>query len=196
MSDDRPEAHIEIAPPLIDLTGRPAPTPGPLTKPSPTVRPPKKPRWKILLVAVLVVAAAVGGGIAWRASQTAPLPWYSSSELGSGVGFFGSIEERLETMITKYETADEDGSLWELIPESRSNQTALLAFRFFLTDMKVAATMGTDFDEALDYANRSDELERLFLDEKPFGENIEFTFAEDRVFRYDGETGEGGYSAD
>lgn len=45
-------------PPLLDVSDRPAATPGPLTKPSPTIRPQKGPRWKILVIAVLVIAAA------------------------------------------------------------------------------------------------------------------------------------------
>lgn len=43
-------------PPLLDVSDRPAATPGPLTKPSPTVRPQQGPRWKLLIVAVLILA--------------------------------------------------------------------------------------------------------------------------------------------
>lgn len=49
----------EENPPLLDVSDRPAATPGPLTKPSPTIRPPQRPRWKILIAAVVILAAAV-----------------------------------------------------------------------------------------------------------------------------------------
>ncbi|MGL3149173.1 hypothetical protein ACSS7Z_02310 [Microbacterium sp. A82] len=58
MTDGRPSSPDNSSPPLIDLTSRPEPTPGPLTKPSPTIKPQKGPRWRILLIAVLVLAAA------------------------------------------------------------------------------------------------------------------------------------------
>ena len=54
--DDNPQ---DGDPPLLDVSDRPAATPGPLTKPSPTIRPQKGPRWKLLIVAVAVVAVAV-----------------------------------------------------------------------------------------------------------------------------------------
>ena len=55
--DDDP-ISAEAGPPLLDVSDRPAATPGPLTKPSPTIRPQKAPRWKIVVIAVLVIAAA------------------------------------------------------------------------------------------------------------------------------------------
>lgn len=49
----------EDDPPLLDVSDRPAATPGPLTKPSPIVRPPRRARWKIVITVALIVAAAV-----------------------------------------------------------------------------------------------------------------------------------------
>ena len=46
-------------PPLLDVSDRPAATPGPLTKPSPTVRPKKGQRWKFFLAGFIVLAAAL-----------------------------------------------------------------------------------------------------------------------------------------
>ena len=57
MADDRPDAADEPSPPLFDVSDRPEPIPGPLTKPSPTIVQQKGPRWKILIVAVLALAA-------------------------------------------------------------------------------------------------------------------------------------------
>lgn len=45
-------------PPMADLTGRPEPVPGPLTKPSPVIRAPRRrARWLLPTVIVIVVAA-------------------------------------------------------------------------------------------------------------------------------------------
>ncbi|MGO1508702.1 MAG: hypothetical protein ACTHZW_04160 [Microbacteriaceae bacterium] len=58
-------------PPLADLTDRPAPTPGPLTKPGPVVRSPRnRARWLIPLIVIVVLAATAGGMILWQVSQT------------------------------------------------------------------------------------------------------------------------------
>ncbi|MGM7667821.1 hypothetical protein [Microbacterium sp. A93] len=67
-SDDRNEkqpAPSGPPPALIDLTGRAALTPGPLTKPSPTIRPlTRRPRWVVPLVLALVIVALAGGAVA------------------------------------------------------------------------------------------------------------------------------------
>lgn len=65
------EASTGPTPPLADLTDRPAPTPGPLTKPAPVVRPPRRrARWLVPLIVVVVLAATAGGLIIWQAAQT------------------------------------------------------------------------------------------------------------------------------
>jgi len=46
-------------PPLLDVSDRPAATPGPLTKPSPTIRPARQPRRRLLIAAGLILVAAV-----------------------------------------------------------------------------------------------------------------------------------------
>lgn len=46
-------------PPLLDVSERPAVTPGPLTKPSPTIRPAQKSRTKFLIIAAIILAAAI-----------------------------------------------------------------------------------------------------------------------------------------
>lgn len=46
-------------PPLPDPAARPAPEPGPLTKPAPVIRPPKrKRRWWVLIIVVLALVTA------------------------------------------------------------------------------------------------------------------------------------------
>jgi hypothetical protein len=61
---DQPEPR-KPTPALIDLTGRTAPVPGPLTKPSPTIRPlTRRPRWVVPLVLALVIVALAGGAAA------------------------------------------------------------------------------------------------------------------------------------
>ncbi|GGD63756.1 hypothetical protein [Microbacterium murale] len=84
MVDEQPHQHDDSAPPLADLSTRPSPVPGPLTKPAPVIRPPKKRRRWVVIVAVLVVLAGlIAGGIAWSNSlQAAPQTWHSSTALG------------------------------------------------------------------------------------------------------------------
>lgn len=68
--DDHAEPTTDSVPPLADLTDRPAPTPGPLTKPAPVVRPPKRrARWLVPVIVIVVLAATAGGIILWQASQ-------------------------------------------------------------------------------------------------------------------------------
>jgi hypothetical protein len=57
-------------PPLADLTDRPAPSPGPLTKPAPVIRPPRRrARWLVPSIVVAVLAAVAVGIIVWQAAQ-------------------------------------------------------------------------------------------------------------------------------
>ncbi|WP_230102676.1 MULTISPECIES: hypothetical protein [unclassified Microbacterium] len=57
-------------PPLADLTSRPVPVPGPLTKPSPVVRPPRRrARWLVPAIVVAVLAAVAVGIVLWQAAQ-------------------------------------------------------------------------------------------------------------------------------
>lgn len=68
--DDSAEPTTGSTPPLADLTDRPTPTPGPLTKPATVIRPPRRrARWLVPLIVVVVLAATVGGIILWQASQ-------------------------------------------------------------------------------------------------------------------------------
>lgn len=68
--DESPPPSTRPSPPLADLAGRPEPTPGPLTKPAPVVRPPRRrARWLAPLIAVVVLAAAAGAVIVWQATQ-------------------------------------------------------------------------------------------------------------------------------
>lgn len=83
MVDEQPHPHTEPTPPLIDISTRPSPVPGPLTKPAPVIRPPKKNRrWLIVAVILFVLAGLVAGGIAWSNSmQAAPQTWHSNVAL-------------------------------------------------------------------------------------------------------------------
>lgn len=69
-SDDESTPGTGPTPPLADLSGRPEPTPGPLTKPAPVVRSPRRrARWLAPLITVVVLAAAVGAVLIWQATQ-------------------------------------------------------------------------------------------------------------------------------
>jgi len=82
MVEEQPNQHDDSAPPLADLSTRPSPVPGPLTKPAPVIRAQKKRRRWVIVVAVLVVLAGlIAGGIAWSNSLQAA-PQSSSTALG------------------------------------------------------------------------------------------------------------------
>lgn len=101
-----------------------------------------------------------------------------------------AVETVLQAKIDEYKRARDDGSLWTRIPDSTYNRTALSAFLYFLTDLRLAASFGADTSDYLDQAN---ELERKLLNEEPLGSDISIKL-EDRTFTYDGDTGEGGYT--
>lgn len=96
----------------------------------------------------------------------------------------------IQNKIDEYKRARQDGSLWQRIPDNEFNQTAVSAFLYLLTDMKVAAIWGADPSEYLDEVA---ELERKLLAQEPLGSDIQITLS-DRTFTYDGDTGEGGYT--
>lgn len=147
----------------------------------------------IAFLAVLLIGAAVTVGI--LVANPASTDSRDTSEIGesTGVDGWGDIESRLDAKIEQYKTARDDGSLWQQIPATPQNDTAVTAFLFFLTDMKIAASFGVDGATAASYAEEARVLEERLLAEEPLGSDIEIAFSEDRIFRYDGETGEGGY---
>lgn len=104
----------------------------------------------------------------------------------------GSLAERLEALQAKYRAANDDGTLWEQIPRTRQNLSAYLAFQFILTDLKAATRFGIDPVTETQYAKHAKHLELLLLAQEPLGVSVEYTLQDGRVFRYDGETGEGG----
>jgi hypothetical protein len=103
------------------------------------------------------------------------------------------IEGQLQAKIDEYTQARDSGTLWATIPDTEFNRTAVSAFLYFLTDMKVATIWGIDQATAEEYAQDAADLEALLLAQQPLGSDIEISFEDGRVFRYDGDTGEGGY---
>lgn len=104
-----------------------------------------------------------------------------------------AIADRLEDKIDEYKRLRDSGELWQSIPDTEFNRTAVSAFLYFLTDMKVATIWGVDAATADEYEQRMTMLEERLLAQQPLGDDIEITL-EDKVFTYDGETGEGGYT--
>ena len=104
-----------------------------------------------------------------------------------------AIADRLEQKIDEYKRLRDSGELWQSIPDTEFNRTAVSAFLYFLTDMKVATIWGVDDAQAQEYEERMTMLEERLLAEQPLGDDIQITL-EDEVFTYDGETGEGGYT--
>lgn len=103
------------------------------------------------------------------------------------------IEAQLEDKINEYKRLRDSGALWESIPDTEFNRTAVSAFLYFLTDMKVATIWGVDEAQVQEYQDRMTMLEERLLAQQPLGDDIKITL-ETEVFTYDGETGEGGYT--
>jgi hypothetical protein len=117
----------------------------------------------------------------------------TGTESESESGDASDIAAALEAKIDEYKRLRDSGALWQSIPDTEFNRTAVSAFLYFLTDMKVATIWGVDASTASEYRERMAMLEEKLLAQQPLGDDIEITFEEGRVFRYDGETGEGGY---
>ena len=159
---------------------------------------------RTMLIIAIVTAVVIIGAFDGFGVLASVIGSSSSVSTGQGVGGgegpaepddppANDTEAMLEEKIAEYRAARDDGSLWEQIPDTQFNRTALTAFLFFLTDMKVAAMWGIDGETAAEYETEVAELERRLLAQEPLGSDIEIAFSEDRIFRYDGQTGEGGY---
>lgn len=111
----------------------------------------------------------------------------------SGDADVTAIADTLQAKIDEYKRLRDSGALWQSIPDTEFNRTAVSAFLYFLTDMKVATLWGVDDAQAQEYEERMTMLEERLLAEQPLGDDIQITL-EDEVFTYDGETGEGGYT--
>ncbi|GAA1984372.1 hypothetical protein GCM10009718_22180 [Isoptericola halotolerans] len=102
------------------------------------------------------------------------------------------VELFLQQRISEVKLLRESGDLWEQIPDDEFNRTAVSAYLYLMTDMELATRFGVDEQTADEYVERARHLEELLMAQEPLGSSIDLTF-EDGVFRYDGDTGEGGY---
>ncbi|MFJ4999257.1 hypothetical protein ACIP5T_13955 [Microbacterium sp. NPDC088619] len=128
------------------------------------------------------------------AAPSAPPQNESDSDSdGSGDSDASGIEATLQAKIDEYKRLRDSGALWESIPDNDFNRTAVSAFLYLLTDMKVATLWGADEAQAQEYEERMAMLEERLLAQQPLGDDIKISL-EDKVFTYDGETGEGGYT--
>jgi hypothetical protein len=197
---------FELAPPLGGSPPPPQPrVDAPSVAPIPQADPRSGPSWIVLVVVGAFVALVMTAGIVVATLATAardePIVAPPSevtvdpSEAPdpSGAASVG-IAARLDAKMDEYRRLRDTGELWETIPDSEYNRTAVSAFLFFLTDMKVATIWGVDDAQAAEYDERMTELEGLLLEQKPLGDDIRITFEDGTTFTYDGETGEGGYS--
>ncbi|MFB4350608.1 hypothetical protein [Microbacterium sp. CR_7] len=162
------------------------------------------------LLAVIIVGVAVIIGVLANGAQTpvaepteiaapTPLPSSGPSDPSDGpesdpdAEAGAEIADLLEAKADEYKRLRDSGALWQSIPDTEFNRTAVSAFLYFLTDMKVATIWGVDAQTAAEYEQRMTMLEEKLLAQQPLGDDIQITLEEGRVFRYDGETGEGGY---
>jgi hypothetical protein len=158
----------------------------------------------IVVLAVVGVAVAIGSLLGVDRSPSIPLPPTAVAEDPDAPtdaptdpapeADTSGIAARLEAKIDEYKRLRDSGALWQSIPDTDFNRTAVSAFLYFLTDMKVATIWGVDEQQAQEYDERMAMLEERLLAQEPLGDDISITL-EDKVFTYDGETGEGGYTA-
>ncbi|MFK4762523.1 hypothetical protein ACI3KS_16470 [Microbacterium sp. ZW T5_45] len=103
------------------------------------------------------------------------------------------LAQLLDDTKAKYLQLRDSGELWQQIPDTEFNRTALSAFLFFVADMKVATIWGITAEQADEYTQRVAMLEERLLAQQPLGDDIRMT-TDRGVFTYDGETGEGGWA--
>lgn len=96
-----------------------------------------------------------------------------------------------DALLAKYKRERDSGELWQRIPDTAANRTALTAYLYLLTDLCMAAKFAPDRQS--EYDAKAADLEQLFLAQKPLGTDIEIKLS-DRTFRYNGTTGEGGFT--
>ncbi|MCM3780790.1 hypothetical protein [Microbacterium hydrocarbonoxydans] len=159
----------------------------------------------VIIVGVAVIIGVLAGGaqtpLAEPTGISAPTPRPSSAPSDPSDDSGGApdteagaeIADLLQAKADEYKRLRDSGALWQSIPDTEFNRTAVSAFLYFLTDMKVATIWGVDAQTAAEYEQRMAMLEEKLLAQQPLGDDIQITLEEGRVFRYDGETGEGGY---
>lgn len=101
----------------------------------------------------------------------------------------GPIGDRLETLATQYRTMYDDGSLWDLIPQTTENEGAYFAFQLLLADMRGATLFGVSQEDELYFSQYAKYLEERFRAEQPLGASVTFTGEDGHTFKYDGDTG-------
>ena len=154
-----------------------------------------------IVITIVVLCVAVGSLLSGlgrndSAPPPAPVPVEPSEPSASSepdpndTTVDGSVEMQLQGLLDRYKTARTDGSLWEQIPDTAFNQTAVSAFLYIITDMKIALSWGGDSEG---YLEEAAEFERRLLNEEPLGTDISIKLS-DRTFTYDGTTGAGGYT--
>lgn len=149
-----------------------------------------------LIVVTFVIATSPGPTTISGPDFAAPaVPSVPDVDTNPGATAVTDIRDALEAKIDEYRAARESGALWERIPDNDFNRTAVSAFLYLLTDMKVATAWGIDEDTAAEYAQEMTDLEERLLAEEPLGSDVTITLS-DRTFTYDGSTGEGGYTDD
>ncbi|MBS1907804.1 MAG: hypothetical protein JST33_14840 [Actinobacteria bacterium] len=117
-----------------------------------------------------------------------------SADPGSGSpSSAAQVKATLDGMIAGYRQSAKDGSLWQQIPDSERNRTALQAFLYVLTDMRAAFVWGVDDGVAAGYLADAKEYERKLLAQQPLGTSVKIT-SNGKTFSYNGETGDGGWS--
>lgn len=103
-----------------------------------------------------------------------------------------TVTTELEAMIEEYQSRSEDGSLWQVLPETDRNAYAFTAFQYLIVDLKGATLFGVTEESAQEYWALALQYESLLLSEQPLGESV--TVDRDAFyFSYDGTTGDAEY---
>lgn len=144
----------------------------------------------LVVVGISIVPNLIGSPPETRSSDTDDAGQSDPGLIGGGSSA-EAVEASLQATLNEYKAARDSGALWNTIPDTEFNRTALSAFFYLLTDLKLAASFGADTS---DYLEQADELEQKLLNQEPLGSDVTIKLS-DRTFTYDGETGEGGYTA-
>ena len=124
----------------------------------------------------------------------APAPSETQEPVPDNDATAENIGERLQAKNDEYRDGMADGTIWARLDDTPYNRTAITAYRYLIIDMKGAVAFGADDDTAKRYQARMDELEAKLLAGQPLGTDISIALS-DKTFTYDGDTGEGGFTA-
>ena len=106
----------------------------------------------------------------------------------------GKEYDFIHEMRLRHLEALNEGSKWEVIPDSQENFYAHIALLYILTDMDSALMIQSNNPKAQEMVQEAQELEERFFNQEPLGKDVEIHTSDGALFIYDGDTGEATYT--